>query len=284
MEDFSRYYIALGLRPGATREEIRSAFRRVAKLYHPDKDASLDAEMRYHEARLAYDALIKAANTQPSHIHYPWRDWARQTVHDDKYKGPRKETKKRSTSSGAGWFAYETDTDSMKKGTDVDLDELMWEQRKGEIKSRISFSFERIPVILWESIKEAAEIGIIIRALLYAAGMRFMIYEMEYTHMIKGVKALFGSRLISNMFIFLPLAGFAMYRYYYPKQPAPSAVKDYKSYSKSRLNRNLAMSFLYGMGASVFIHVFNPKIGFSLDSLFERGIFVFVLLLLLWAG
>ena len=51
----------LGLQQGATQEEIHAAFQRIEELYHPDNDPSLDAEMQYREARLAYDALREAA-------------------------------------------------------------------------------------------------------------------------------------------------------------------------------------------------------------------------------
>ena len=57
MNSFDKYYLALGLQRGATQEEIRSAFRQMVKQYHPDKDSSLDAQMKYHEARQAYAAL-----------------------------------------------------------------------------------------------------------------------------------------------------------------------------------------------------------------------------------
>ena len=53
------HYFALGLNPGASPEEVRSAYRRLAKLYHPDKDASLDAEVRYRQIRAAYEVLTK---------------------------------------------------------------------------------------------------------------------------------------------------------------------------------------------------------------------------------
>ena len=51
------HYAALGLSPGAGEEEVRSAYRRLAKLYHPDKDSSPDAEVRYRQIRAAYEAL-----------------------------------------------------------------------------------------------------------------------------------------------------------------------------------------------------------------------------------
>ena len=53
------YYYTLGLQPGASSSEIKSAFRRLVKLYHADKDHSLDAEMKYKEIQAAYKELLK---------------------------------------------------------------------------------------------------------------------------------------------------------------------------------------------------------------------------------
>jgi len=52
------YYYTLGLRPGASLDEIELAFRRLAKLYHADHDHSLDAEMKHREIQAAYDELL----------------------------------------------------------------------------------------------------------------------------------------------------------------------------------------------------------------------------------
>ena len=60
------YYYILGLQPGASPAEIKSAFRRLVKLYHPDHDQSLDAEMKYKEIRDAYGLLIKQAISNKS--------------------------------------------------------------------------------------------------------------------------------------------------------------------------------------------------------------------------
>ena len=51
------YFMVLGLRPGASPTEIKTAYRRLAKLYHPDHDRSLDAEVKYKEIRIAYEKL-----------------------------------------------------------------------------------------------------------------------------------------------------------------------------------------------------------------------------------
>jgi len=52
------YYYILGVQPGTSTAEIKSAFRRLVKLYHADKDHSLDAEMKYREIQTAYKALL----------------------------------------------------------------------------------------------------------------------------------------------------------------------------------------------------------------------------------
>ena len=64
MDNLAKHYLALGLQRGATQEEIHAAFQRMEELYHPDRDASLFAQMRYREACLAYDALRKTTGTQ----------------------------------------------------------------------------------------------------------------------------------------------------------------------------------------------------------------------------
>jgi DnaJ like chaperone protein len=56
-------YAILGLTPGATREEIKGAYRRLAAQYHPDKVQHLGkefqkmAEARFREIQQAYDEL-----------------------------------------------------------------------------------------------------------------------------------------------------------------------------------------------------------------------------------
>lgn len=56
-------YTVLGLSPGASREEIKAAYRRLAAKYHPDKVAHLGeefrklAEQRFKEIQDAYQQL-----------------------------------------------------------------------------------------------------------------------------------------------------------------------------------------------------------------------------------
>lgn len=54
------HYVLLGIAPDATPEEIRQAYFRLAKMYHPDKNRSPDATVRMAEINLAYETLRDA--------------------------------------------------------------------------------------------------------------------------------------------------------------------------------------------------------------------------------
>lgn len=51
------YYEVLGLKKGATDQEIKSAYRKLAKKYHPDVDPSPDAKKKFEEIGEAYQVL-----------------------------------------------------------------------------------------------------------------------------------------------------------------------------------------------------------------------------------
>jgi curved DNA-binding protein len=55
--EFRDYYKVLGVERAATAEQIKSAWRRLARKYHPDVSKEKDAEARFKELQEAYEVL-----------------------------------------------------------------------------------------------------------------------------------------------------------------------------------------------------------------------------------
>jgi len=51
------YYEVLGVARGASADEIKAAYRKLARKYHPDVNKAADAEKRFAEVQAAYDVL-----------------------------------------------------------------------------------------------------------------------------------------------------------------------------------------------------------------------------------
>ena len=62
------YYEVLGVAKGASDDEIKAAYRKLAIKFHPDKyatqslQAQKDAEQKFKEVNEAYDTIKKARN------------------------------------------------------------------------------------------------------------------------------------------------------------------------------------------------------------------------------
>ena len=69
----SNHYKTLGLEPTASSDEVTQAFRKMALKYHPDRNDSPDATLRFQEVYEAYEVLKNVAKRPeqgPAHLLY----------------------------------------------------------------------------------------------------------------------------------------------------------------------------------------------------------------------
>ncbi|MEM6841760.1 MAG: DnaJ domain-containing protein [Bacteroidota bacterium] len=86
------YYLEiLELSPNATEREIKSAYRRLSKQYHPDRNPAADAKEKFIEITKAYDYLTNFEPTAYSEVIEPevsakeqWRAQAREQIRQRK--------------------------------------------------------------------------------------------------------------------------------------------------------------------------------------------------------
>ena len=123
-------FYVLGLQPGASPAEIRAAYRRLVKLYHPDHDQSLDAEVKYKEISVAY---------------YTLRDQcfaSEKSAESANHRDPSN----RATWTSRDWKTEQTTevSENWKGGYDIDLDELL-NGTKSTV--RLPLSLKNLPTI-----------------------------------------------------------------------------------------------------------------------------------------
>ena len=150
--ELDSFYLTMGLKPGASPTEIKAAYRHLAKLYHPDRDQSLDAEVKYKEIRIAYEKL---------------RDWylaGRMAEPSDTDCG----SPERTPQAYKDWRSERTIWTSADWATeyDIDLDELVHGIKK--TVKLIPFSLTKLPVIFLASLKELANVGVVLQVILAA--------------------------------------------------------------------------------------------------------------------
>src|SRR5512143_4175272 len=76
---FKDYYQTLGVARDATAEDLKKAFRKLARKYHPDVSKEPDAELRMKELNEAYAVLSdpekRAAYDQLGRGHQPGQEF-----------------------------------------------------------------------------------------------------------------------------------------------------------------------------------------------------------------
>ena len=61
---YKDYYEILGVKRGASTTEIKSAYRKLARKYHPDVNKTKEAEMKFKDINEAYEVLSDSAKRQ----------------------------------------------------------------------------------------------------------------------------------------------------------------------------------------------------------------------------
>lgn len=99
----ANYYSLLDIPENASEEDIRKAYRRKAKLYHPDVNKSHDAQARFvlinkayevlidRQQRFAYDQKNRATATASSDPFYRYSAWAEEQKARQEAEARRKE-------------------------------------------------------------------------------------------------------------------------------------------------------------------------------------------------
>ena len=62
---YKDYYKTLGVERNTSQSDIKKAYRRLARKYHPDVSKAPDAEARFKEIGEAYETLKRTAGFNP---------------------------------------------------------------------------------------------------------------------------------------------------------------------------------------------------------------------------
>ena len=159
------YYKILGLKPGATPDEIKSAYRRLVKFYHPDRDNSPDSQSMYKEINIAYKALHNQATAGETDINSVInRNYSKKTAQASGYKYKKaqqsnanssKETKQNSS------YGYERaqQSNANNSGNYNQQSEGMSEELKKHYEGKISFELQNLALIFRHSLRELLTIN-----------------------------------------------------------------------------------------------------------------------------
>lgn len=147
-------YKILGLQPGATPTEIKAAFRRLVKLYHPDRDQSQDSVIMYMEINKAYKMLLEHpfaseidTGTVVNHNTSEWKSWTSDhTKKERQSTAGSRDSSKEATWTSKDWYNWAKKAKRTSEG---------WENEYfNNSDVRLSFELKNLFSIFWHSLNE----------------------------------------------------------------------------------------------------------------------------------
>ena len=154
------YYRILGLKPGATPDEIKSAYRRLVKFYHPDRDNSPDSQSMYKEINIAYKALHNQATAGETDINSVInRNYSKKTSQTSGYNYERAQQTNAdsytSTSQDSGYNSERAQQSNANSGDYTEQQPAsVGEELRRYYESRIPFKLQNLPSIFRHSLSE----------------------------------------------------------------------------------------------------------------------------------
>jgi len=101
---YDHYYKILDLKPGATQEDIKQAFRKKALLYHPDRNPAEDAQTSFVAAYEAYEILTSVAQNRQFHdVHAKFREKRNNKEYYDYLRDIRRRAREQSQMKYEKW-------------------------------------------------------------------------------------------------------------------------------------------------------------------------------------
>jgi len=185
-EKLEYYYQVLGLKPGAAPGEIKSAYRRLVKVYHPDRDNSPDTLSMYKEIHIAYKALFNQATIGESDIN---------SVNNRNY------SKKTSQTSGYSYKKAQQSNANSTKETSQDSSYSSERAKQSSANNRGNFNQQPTRI---EKYKSKLFIMCMAIAMFYE-----LIYGIDETNML--------FKLDSNMISLLFITSWILFVFYYFK-------------------------------------------------------------------
>jgi len=221
------YYRVLGLKPGATPDEVKSAYRSLLKIYHPDRNNSPSAQSIYDEINIAYKALLDQSAVGETDINSVInRNYSKETTQTSNDSSKRTQQSNANSSqetSQASSYGSERTKQSNANNSSSFKQQSSWmlEELKRNYESKIPFELQNLPSIFLCSLSEFFAAYKISFSKVYYYAMLFILMCLLNSGIFKHNMPI-GILLVS--FYIISLVLFTFFRYYFK----PSAWPNYQ--------------------------------------------------------